>query len=102
MTKTFHGSVVRVPEPYLCAEGKRISVRFETVVLACYKHPPCTLVPDRMIAAVMTEFHLSRSASQGMGDQLVPEAYAEYGHLSQKLPNTIHESGKDCRVSGSI
>ena len=54
----------------------------ETVILAGNHDPAAGQVDDRMIRAVMAEFHLQRLRANGQAENLVAEANAEQRNLA--------------------
>src|SRR3990170_4642402 len=50
----------------------------KAMVLAGDHHPARVHLLDRMIRAVMAEFHLDRTRAAGKSEQLMPQADAEY------------------------
>ena len=95
-------SVEERPVCRLQAGRKRVLVNREAVVLARDHYPAGLKVLDRVVRAVMAELHLDGLRAGGEGQELVPEADAEYRHLLLKdLPDGLDGVGAGLRIAGA-
>ena len=76
---TLNRTVIQIDMRNFEAIGNGIRKNREVVVLACDLDVSRLLIPDRMVAAVMSEFQPSRLRAAGKRQKLMSEADAENG-----------------------
>ena len=57
---------------------------------------------DRVVAAVVPKGQLLDARAAGLGNDLVPQADAEHGHLAEQRPRGLDGLGHLARIAGPV